>query len=118
MIEFSPEIIHTETHALLLEALQYLNRLPSVPTTTELVKKIQAHLAEPKAAATLRCANESVAMEMRKNFSQPVVFAPSGAPWIKATVSPEGVKLRITTKPGGSKASGRNVEGGMLYPVH
>lgn len=103
MIEFSPEAIHAETHALLLEALQYLNRLPTVPTTTALVKKIEAHLVDPKAAATLRQTTEANELERKKKFAQATVFAPSGAPWIKATVSPAGIKLRITSKPGAQK---------------
>lgn len=57
-------------HALLQETFAYLLRLPAVPTTTELARRIRTHIEDPAVAASAALAREEVAAHIWKQTSR------------------------------------------------
>lgn len=87
-MEFSTDEQHADTLNLLREALEYLERLPTVPLTRELCRRVQHHLDEPLAR---------LLEEKRLNEGQlrgAGAFTPAGLPVVLARVKwPEELLL-------------------------
>lgn len=97
-VSFSSDEKHQATLDLLQEVLDYLYRLPPVPVTRELCRKVQRHLEEP----TQRLVQMHLAEENR-TLTQ-TVYAPVGFPVIKAKL----VGRRLTLS--GPKLTGEQIE--------
>lgn len=86
--QFSSDEKHQATLDLLQEVLEHLNRLPLVPVTRDLCRKIQQHLDEP----TQRLVQEHQA-ELNRTLTQ-TNFSAAGIPVIAATLVGRRLTLR------------------------
>ena len=73
--QVSQHSVTLDTLALLQETLDYLNRLPVVPVTHALCRKIAAHLEEPTVASAKRLALEN---ERLANTRVARMYSPAG----------------------------------------
>lgn len=80
----SAEVKHQATLKVLAEALEYLERLPQVPVTTDFCKKLRSHLDDP---------SQTLVMGMQDTFRGERV-SPSGVTY--ATAELRGGKLIVS----------------------
>ena len=76
---------------LLRKTVDYLKRLPVVPTTRELIREIDAHLSDPGVAAAKREAAAAEVLASRRTGGQ---YTPSGQPSYLVVV--EGSEVTFT----------------------
>lgn len=94
---------------LLQEVMAYLLRLPAVPTTVALARKVKDHLDQPdRKAAELRASEEARRAGLRHGCN----FTPVGLPVIEAEV--DGDHLRLWTPGDAVRGSDRTRAG---WPV-
>jgi hypothetical protein len=82
--------VHMETLRLLREVDKYLMRLPAVPLTRELCRKIEDHLSDPARAAVNEAARVNDARSLHGG-----IYSPAGIPLLQ--VSLEGSNLTLRT---------------------
>ncbi|WP_139019262.1 hypothetical protein [Acidovorax sp. NO-1] len=78
---------------LLEEVSQYLKRLPHVPVTAQMVRKIDAHLESPQTISARRLASEH---ERAQGARSAVFLDPLGVPLVELEVYADRVTLQIT----------------------
>lgn len=91
--EISADSTLKDTLHLLQEVSAYLKRLPHVPITAELVRKVDAHLQSPETISSLRLAHEHEKMETARCAT---VLSSLGMPLIEFEVYPHSLKVQIT----------------------
>lgn len=87
----SQRAVTLETLQLLQEAVDYLNRLPAVPVTRELSRKLQAHLDAPHVLGAQR---EAAFAEHEASIRHGRVYSPVGQPLFEVVADGEFVYLR------------------------
>ena len=92
MDQLSPESVTLDTLQLLRETVDYLKRLPVVPVTHVLCKKIEAHLADPTVATVARKAEETERLARTRVARR---YGPAGNLMVEVAVSAEDVTYRI-----------------------
>lgn len=92
MNQVRQESLTLETLDLLQQTTDYLKRLPVVPLTRELIRKIDAHLADPNVAAARREA-EAAEILVSKRVGQS--FSPVGQVLFKAVVEDGKVTIQV-----------------------
>ena len=85
------ETVTLVTLNLLQQAVDYLRRLPVVPSTHALIRQIDAHLTDPNVSAARR---EAEAAELMASRRTGVRLTPAGSPAYEVVV--EGAKATIT----------------------
>ena len=83
----------TDTLKLLEEVSTYLKRLPHVPVTAQLVRKIDAHLESPETISARRLATEH---ERAQGARSAVFFDALGVPLVELEVYADRVTIQIT----------------------
>jgi hypothetical protein len=74
----------------------YLKRLPPVPVTLDLVRQIDAHLAEPQLLAVKRVARENEREEQLRRLSRSArTYSSSGLPMLQVSVEGESLHLKL-----------------------
>lgn len=86
------ESVTLETLGLLQRTVDYLKRLPVVPVTRNLIKEIEAHLADPGVAAARREA-EAAELSSSRRFAQS--FSPAGQVRFEALVEGSTVTIKV-----------------------
>lgn len=86
------ESVTLETLDLLQKTADYLKRLPVVPVTRELIREIDAHLADPSVASARREA-EAADLLASKRVAQS--FSPAGQVLFKAVVEDGKVTIQV-----------------------
>lgn len=76
--------------------MDYLRRLPVVPVTRELIREIDAHLADPTVAAARR---EAQAAEILASKRVAQSFSPAGQVLFKAVVADGMVTIQVPRIP-------------------
>lgn len=92
MAQVSSESVTLDTLQLLQETVDYLNRLPVVPVTHALCKKIEAHLADPTVVTVRRRALENECMEKTRVAAR---YNPAGILMAEVIVTAEDVTYRF-----------------------
>lgn len=92
MSQVRQESLTLETLDLLQRTTDYLKRLPVVPVTRELIREIDAHLADPGVAATRR---EAEAAELLASKRVAQSFSPAGQVLFKALVEDGKVTIQV-----------------------
>lgn len=90
--QVSQHSVTLDTLALLQETLDYLNRLPVVPVTHALCRKIAAHLEEPTVASAKRLALEN---ERLANTRVAQMYSPAGTLLAEVIVTADAVTYRF-----------------------
>lgn len=103
MQKASQEAITVETLRLLQETVDYLLRLPAVPVTRELCRKLQAHIDAPDTRAAKREADSAL---LRQNSRYGQKFSPAGLLLVQAEVEPAvaTIKIPVLSQPGPRQA--------------
>ncbi|CAN7636742.1 hypothetical protein LJR129_004906 [Acidovorax sp. LjRoot129] len=91
--EISAEATLNDTLKLLEEVSAYLKRLPHVPITAELVRKLDAHLQTPETMSARRLAEEH---ERAQRARGAAILSPLGVPLVELEVYADRVKIQIT----------------------
>ena len=86
------ETVTLETLGLLRKTVDYLKRLPVVPVTRDLIKEIEAHLADPGVAAARR---EAEAAELLSSTRVARSFSASGQMRFEAVVEGSTVTIKV-----------------------
>lgn len=81
-----------DTLELLAEVSDYLSRLPNVPVTRELIKKIDAHQNDPGALTAMRIAKQIEAEAQSRVVG---LYTPAGLPLMEVEVQADMVRLKI-----------------------
>lgn len=92
--EPSADQVNLDNILLLEEVLAYLKRLPNVPVTVELARKVMAHLENPVTATAHRRAAEDERMRSARRGG--VYGVVTGLPLVEVVVYPDAVQLRLT----------------------
>lgn len=96
MTNVSPEAVTLDTLRLLRETLEHLRRLPVVPMTHALCRKIEAHLAAPKVATAQRLAEQAEAeASFARGWRIARSYGPAGNVLAEVIASPYEVSYRI-----------------------
>src|SRR3990167_608355 len=85
-----------DTLELLAEVSEYLNRLPLVPATRELINKIEAHQNDPGALTAMRIAKQ---IEVEAQSRVVGIYTHVGLPVIEVEVHHDTVRLKIGPEP-------------------
>ena len=85
-----------DTLELLAEVSEYLNRLPLVPATRELINKIEAHQNDPGVLTAMRIAK---LIEVEAQSRVAGIYTPAGLPVIEVEVHHNTVRLKIGPEP-------------------
>lgn len=88
--------VNLDNILLLEEVLAFLKRLPNVPVTVELAKKVQAHLEDPTVATAHRRAAED--QRMRSARRGGLYGVVTGVPLVELVVFPDSVQLQLTPR--------------------
>ncbi|MEJ8837662.1 hypothetical protein [Ramlibacter sp. AN1133] len=81
----SERLVHARALLLLQEVRDYLMRLPVIPATRELARRVDGFLADPQASAVQVRAREEVALARTWDGGY---FTPAGEPVLQAEVRP------------------------------
>lgn len=92
MLQVSPESVTLDTLQLLQDTVDYLKRLPLVPVTYALCKKIEAHLADPSVVTIKRRALEKELLEVTRIARR---YGPTGAVMAEVIVTADTVTYRF-----------------------
>lgn len=92
MAEVSTKSVTLDTLQLLQETVDYLKRLPVVPVTHALCRKIEAHLADPTVATLRRQALEEEYLEKTRVAQR---YGPTGKLLAEVIVTAESVTYRF-----------------------
>lgn len=91
------EAVHLDTLRLLQETVDYLERLPVVPMTYQLCKKIEDHLADPNVMTVKRHVLEVEETDLiKRRNSKAGSYSPAGLLLYEAEVDTESVTVRIS----------------------
>lgn len=101
---YSTDARHAETLAALAEALEYLERMPPVPVTRDMCRKIRAHLDDP--VHRLVQANNDTTVTVRSGG----LYTPWGMPLVIAKVTWPNEVLVWAPKPGPTDSYRRTSE--------
>lgn len=82
----------SDTLELLAEVSDYLSRLPNVPVTRELIKKIDAHQNDPGALTAMRIAKQIEAEAQSRVVG---LYTPAGLPLMEVEVQADMVRPKI-----------------------
>lgn len=94
--EVSTDSVLQDALILLDEVSSYLKRLPAVPITLQLARKVDAFTADPFQKTTIRIAKESASeREMRSQTRSAATFTPAGLPVIQVEVNGDVVRLSL-----------------------
>ena len=87
--------VHRATEALLREAFGYLLRLPAVPTTVDLARKIRSHLDNPRAIAASTVLEGTAASQRWDAVARTGVtrYLPSGIPELVVSASRDEARV-------------------------
>ncbi|MBV7417719.1 hypothetical protein KW830_04555 [Comamonas sp. CMM03] len=94
--EFMSAALH-DSLALLEEAVRYLKRLPSVPTTYHLIKRIESFINDPISKTAQRISRDhSTEIELRKSVRCASLSTPQGLPLVQVEVQEDRVRVVIS----------------------
>ena len=94
--EVSTDSVLQDALILLDEVSSYLKRLPAVPITLQLARKVDAFTADPFRKTAIRIAKESASeQEMRSQTRSAATFTPAGLPVIQVEVKGDVVRLSL-----------------------
>ena len=91
LIRAKQETVTLETLGLLKKTLDYLRRLPLAPVTRDLIKEIEAHLADPGVAAARR---EAESAELLSSTRVAQSFSASGQVRFEAVIDGSTVTIK------------------------
>ena len=100
-----------DTLELLAEVSDYLGRLPHVPVTKELIKKIEAHQNDPGALTAMRIAKQ---IETEAQSRVVGLYTPAGLPLLEVEVQGNTLRLKIGPEPARATALRRLEQGQEL----
>jgi hypothetical protein len=106
-----------ETLNLLQKTVDYLNRLPAVPTTRALCREIEAHLADPSVAGARR---EAVDAERLASTRVVQVWTPAGEHMVLVTVTANTVTCHFPKgkiRPGGDDLMLKALREGVTFDL-
>lgn len=90
-VRLTQEAVTLVSLDLLQQTADYLRRLPVIPATHALLRKVDAHLADPNVSAARREAESAELLASRRTG---VRFTPAGSPAYEVVV--EGAQATIT----------------------
>ena len=94
--QVSTESVLQDALLLLDEVSSYLKRLPTVPVTLQLARKVDDFTADPHRKTAIRIAKESASeQEMRSQTRSAATFTPAGLPVIQVEVNGDVVRLSL-----------------------
>lgn len=91
--EISTQATLNDTLQLLEEVSAYLKRLPLVPITAELVRKVDAHLQSPETVSAHRLSQEH---ERAQRARRGCIVTPLGLPLVEVEVYADRVQIQVT----------------------
>ena len=95
--EVSTDSVLQDALILLDEVSSYLKRLPAVPITLQLARKVDAFTADPFRKTAIRIAKESASeQEMRSQTRSAATFTPAGLPVIQVEVKGKEQTLTLS----------------------
>lgn len=106
-MQYTTDEQQAATLRLLDEVLEYMRRLPAVPTTTALCRKVEEHLQDPQAQLVMR--ENRLAGQVYGGAQ----YTPWGSPLILAQVTVP-TEVRIWTKKPSSADHRRKMEASLL----
>ena len=94
--EVTTDSVLQDALLLLDEVSSNLKRLPTVPITLQLARKVDGFTADPQRKSAIRVAKESAAeQEMRSQTRSAATFTAAGLPVIKVAVNGDVVRLSL-----------------------
>lgn len=94
----SPEdaLVLADSLKMLAKVSDYLKRMPAVPATLQLVRRIDKHLEDPKTLVAQRMAEaREKEMDLRKQTRSAATYTPAGLPVLQVQVCGEKVTLKL-----------------------
>lgn len=92
-MNYSTDDEHRETLSMLREACEYLERLPQVPLTKEVIRKLRKHLDQP---------THKLVERTRREYSGVGPYTPAGYPLLEASFIEGSLTVRLPTKLNGA----------------
>jgi hypothetical protein len=111
----STESVLQDALLLLDEVSSYLKRLPTVPVTLQLARKVDGFTADPHRRTAIRIAKETASeLEMRSQTRSAVTFTPAGLPLIKVAVNGDVVRISLAETFAKHADVGSNIDNGLV----